>query len=59
LRRSLKKFFAFFGAGEVIFLLGMILLFSGVSVLLSPAWAQSACGIILVGVGLATAWRSQ
>jgi hypothetical protein len=53
---SLKKAFsqlaASLGTGEVLFLLGMILLYSGIAVLLSHAWARSACGIILVVVGL-------
>lgn len=55
----MKQFFrrlaTFFGIGEILFILGMILLYSGVTVLFSPAWARSACGIILVVVGLVKA----
>ena len=37
--------------GEFLFAIGMVLLYSGVSVLLSDAWARTACGIILIPVG--------
>jgi uncharacterized membrane protein YjdF len=51
-KRHLRQLASFFGINEVIFLIGMILLYSGVSVLSSAAWARSACGIILVVLAL-------
>ena len=39
------------GVGEALFVLGLILLYAGISSLFSHAWAQTACGIILVPVG--------
>ena len=51
----MKEIFDFvirnFGMGEFLFVFGMILLYSGVAVLLSDAWARAACGIILIRVG--------
>ena len=51
----MKKLFSFvsrnLGMGEILFVAGMILLYSGVTVLLDPAWARVACGIILIPVG--------
>lgn len=40
-----------FGMGEILFVVGMALLYSGVSILFSDASARVACGIILIGVG--------
>lgn len=51
----MRKLFAFvirnFGMGEFLFLTGMFMFYSGVSVLLSHPWAQAACGFVLIAVG--------
>jgi len=51
----MKKLFSFlhqnFSMGEILFMMGMLLLYRGVSVLLSPSFAQAACGSILIIIG--------
>ncbi len=40
-----------FGVGEILFMMGMILLYRGVSATLSVAWANTVCGVILILIG--------
>jgi len=45
------------GVSEVFLFLGMALLYSGLSVLVSHALAQTVCGFILISMSAAIAWK--
>ena len=51
MKRILVSFFQSFGMGEFLFVAGMLMLYYGVSALLSHPWAQAVCGFILIAVG--------
>lgn len=55
LRRVIRENF---GAPECFFLLGMALLYSGLSALTSPALARAACGAVLIFVAMLIAWKN-
>ncbi len=54
----MKKLFAFltrhFGMGELLFVIGMLLLHRGVSATFTVAWANTVCGGILITIGFIT-----
>jgi hypothetical protein len=43
-----------FGMGEILFVIGMLLLHRGVSVSFTVAWANTVCGGILILIGFIT-----
>lgn len=43
-----------FGMGEILFVMGMLLLHRGVSVSFTVAWANTVCGGILILIGFLT-----